>query len=616
MKHFTVPALMAVAFSPPLPAQDRLEEVVVVASRYEMPLREVGASVSVITRDDIELQGYPTVAELLRTQPGVTVSNSGGHGKATALRIRGEEGFRTLVLIDGVEVSDPTAVQVGPQMEHLLTGSDLERIEVLRGPQGFIYGADAGGVINIITRRPQPGVSSGLGIERGRYDTTRVNGLAAYGAQQGDVFVSVTDLSTGGFNALVSDTSEDRDGYDNTTWHAKFGWKPTDDLRAQLVVRDINSAGGFDHCAGTHDCVGLFDQTTARVSLDYGGELLAQTWALLETEIRRRNVAAGVSSFDSTGRLRKAEYRAHWPVSGNATLVAGGDLKTEQVDVVDGDDLQRDQTGVFGELQWSPTSQWAITAGARYDDHDDFGEHVSGRLSSDYIHTLSAGNSLKMRASAGNGFRAPSLYEISYNQVEGFGAAAATDLREERSHGYDLGLDYFRASGLTAQLTWFDQSVEKEIGFDLVDFSGYLQAGGRSQSRGWELALETPVRDYGRLDVAFTRNNTQTAEGFQRTRRPGKQLNMTAYFYPLEGLSLMAGSRWVRDAVDDIFGAGQVALDDYQVINASINYQMTRRLAVFARAENVGDEDYQEVTGYNTAGRAFYFGMRYGFAPD
>ncbi len=616
MKYFTVPALLGAAFSPPLLAQDKLEEVVVIASRYQVPLREVGASVSVITREEIELQGYPTVAELLRTQPGVTVSNSGGHGKATALRIRGEEGFRTLVLIDGVEMSDPTAVQVGPQMEHLLAGSDLERIEVLRGPQGFIYGADAGGVINIVTRSPQQGASAGLEVGHGRYDTTRLKGLAAYGAKQADGFVSVTDLSTAGFNALVSDTSEDRDGYDNTTWHAKFGWNPSDDLRAQLVVRDIVSTNQFDHCAGTHDCVGLFDQATARVSLDHNGVMLAQTFALLQSDISRRNVAAGVTTFDSAGLMRKAEYRARWAVSQHATLVVGGDLKAEQVDVVDGDDLQRDQTGVFGELQWSPTPQWAITAGTRYDDHEDFGEHVSGRVSSAYIHTLSAGNSLKFRASAGNGFRAPSLYEISYNRAEGFGAAAATELREERSQGFDLGLDYFRTSGFTAQLTWFDQSVENEIDFDRVAFSGYLQTGGRSQSRGWELALEAPVRDYGRLDVAFTRNHTQTANGVQRTRRPGMQLDMAASIYPRDGLTLMIGSRWVRDAVEDIFGAGLVPLDDYQLLNVSINYQLTRHFAVFAQVENAGDEDYQEITGYNTAGRAFYVGMRYGFSPD
>src|SRR5690606_17824284 len=97
-------------------------------------------------------------AQLLRSQAGISVSNSGGAGKQTALRIRGEEGFRTLVLIDGVEVSDPTAPQVGPLVENLTAGSEIERIEVLRGPQGFIYGADAGGVIQVVTRRAQEGL--------------------------------------------------------------------------------------------------------------------------------------------------------------------------------------------------------------------------------------------------------------------------------------------------------------------------------------------------------------------------------------------------------------------------------------------------------------------------
>lgn len=613
MKYPLLAALSGAVLSPPLLAQDKLEEIVVIASRYEVPLREVGASVSVITQEQIELQGFPTVAELLRTQPGVSVSNSGGYGKASALRIRGEEGFRTLVLIDGVEVSDPTATQVGPQMEHLMAGNDVERIEVLRGPQGFIYGADAGGVVNIITRTPQQGGSARLGIEHGRYDTTRFNGFAAYGAQAGDLFVSLTDMSTAGFNALVSDTSGERDGYDNTTWHARLGWNPSDELRAQLVVRDIRGENAFDRCVGTNDCLGMFDQTTAKVSLAHSGVRVSQTAALLQTDIQRRNFSAGVPSFDTAGQMRKLEYRAHWPLTDKATLVAGGDLKSEQMDVVDGEDLQRDQTGMFGELQWTWIPQWTMSAGARYDDHDDFGEHVSGRISSAYIHPLSPGNSLKLRASAGNGFRAPSLYEITYNQIEGSGAAVDLQLREERSSGFDLGLDYYRADGFSAQLTWFDQVVEDEIDFDLIDFSGYLQADGRSHSRGWELAVEAPMRDYGRLDVAFTRNHTRTTEGLQRTRRPGKQLNMAAYVYPLDGLTLMIGSRWVRDAENDIFGVGRVPLKNYQVTNASLNYQFTRHFDVFARVDNAGDEDYQEITGYNTAGRAYYLGLRYSF---
>lgn len=132
-------------------AEVRPEEIVVTSSIIPMPRRQIGTAVSVIEGTDIQLRGYEGLADVLRTQTGIGVTNSGGPGKSTTLRIRGEEGYRTMLMIDGVKAVDPSAPQVAPDFDSLLTTGDMERIEVLRGPQGFMYGADAGGVVSIIT---------------------------------------------------------------------------------------------------------------------------------------------------------------------------------------------------------------------------------------------------------------------------------------------------------------------------------------------------------------------------------------------------------------------------------------------------------------------------------
>ena len=127
-----------------------IDETVVVASRVADLSHQVGVSVSVLNRDDIVSFGYPDLGSLLDTQPGVTVTMDGGFGKAAAVRIRGEEGFRTRIVLDGINIADPSSPQISPRIEHILS-SELTRVEILRGPQGLLWGADAGGVVLMST---------------------------------------------------------------------------------------------------------------------------------------------------------------------------------------------------------------------------------------------------------------------------------------------------------------------------------------------------------------------------------------------------------------------------------------------------------------------------------
>ena len=257
-------------------AADRPEVIVVTSSMIEQPRRQIGTAVSVIDFEDIELRGYTDLADVLRTQTGVGVSNSGGPGKATSVRIRGEESFRTVLIVDGVRALDPSAPQVAPSFDSLLTTSDLQRIEILRGPQGFMYGADAGGVVNVISKRGADEFGGQVGVELGEYSLRKVDAALSGGSDNGDFFVSVADLETDGFNARTSDTVlRDDDGADNTTVHAKVGWNVGDNLRLQLVARDVDAETAYDGCFSSvtfttvHNCVGTTEQTTYKASAEH-----------------------------------------------------------------------------------------------------------------------------------------------------------------------------------------------------------------------------------------------------------------------------------------------------------------------------------------------------------
>jgi vitamin B12 transporter len=596
------------------------EEIAVTSSIVAQPRRQIGTAVSVIETEEIALRGYEDLADVLRTQAGIGVSNSGGAGKSTAVFIRGEDSFRTLLMIDGVKALDPSTPQVTPSFDSLLATSDLQRVEVLRGPQGFIYGADAGGVVNVITKRGADELGGQLALEYGDYSTRKVDAALSGGNDKGDYFVSAVDLATDGFNAQTSDTLlRDDDGADNTTLHVKLGWNLTEDLRLQLVARDIDAEAQFDNCFGTapffplsNDCAGTTDQQTYKLSADHSTGRFTSSFGFSEVDIARDSLTAGVSTFATEGSLARVEYTGSYRPSDELGLVYGIDLQDEELTDFFGP-RSRDQNGYYFEYQGGFGDAFFLSLGARYDDNDDFGSHTSSRLSAAYVQALGADRSLKYRASAGTGFRAPSLFEMSLNRNAVSPPAAGVVLKEETSRGYDVGVEYDGTNGVHLEFTYFDQEIEDAIEFDLVFFSGYVQSTRVSTSKGIELGANVPFGDRWELLANWTSNDTEDAAGQQRLRRPKNLGNFgVQYRTASERLALLANYRLTRDTIDTTF-LGTAPLPDYEVLDLSVTFDASELVQIYGRVQNATDETYQEVVGYNTAGRSIYGGVRLRF---
>ncbi len=591
------------------------EEMIVTSSVVPQPKREIGTAVSVLDFGEMQLRGYTEVADALRTQPGISVSNSGGVGKQTSLRIRGEESYRTTLIIDGVRAADASAPQVSPDFDSLLVTTDFDRIEVLRGPQGFMYGADAGGVVNVITKRGEGDLGGRVGIEYGEYATRKVDAAVSGGGDRGDYYLSVTDLRTNGFNARSDDTAPaDADGAKNTTVHAKLGWNATDELRLQLVARHIDASTMYDGCFSTtlvNDCSATTDQTTDRLSADYDSGAFRNMFAVSDVDIARDNLVEGASAFKTEGETGRFEYSGSYRPFETLTLVYGVDLEKEKL-VGNPVSFDQRQNGYYFEYDGAYSNRFFVTAGARYDDNDDFGRHTSSRVTGAYLKDLGDGRSLKYRASYGTGFRAPSLYEISYNAGPfAFPPAAGLHLSEETSRGYDVGVEYDTTIGLHVEVTYFDQDIHNEIYFDTVGFSGYLQnGGGSSASKGFEVAAQIPLGAGLRLLANWTDNDAKDVTGDPRLRRPKDLANVgLMYQARSQKLEFIANYRLARDAVD----VGGLRLDDYDVVDLAATYTINDRFQVYGRVENATNLDYQEVLGYNTAGRSLYGGVRLHF---
>lgn len=582
-------------------------EHVVVSSRVAVPYREVATSVSVMTAEDIANVGLFNLSEVLETQPSIYVNKSGSVGSTTSLRIRGEEGFRTLVRIDGIDISDPTGTQIQPQLAHFLS-TNVSRVEILRGTQGLAYGADAGGVINVQTGRHQAGTFGSVQAEAGQFDTRNLAAEVGGDYDKANFYVSAVDFSTDGFNSLVSDTSKDDDGYDNTTVHARFGYNITDEISFSLVGRTTEGEGEFDNCGfgdtASNDCSSSFNQDNLRTSLSYDGEWGNHSIAYAKTLVERENFNQGASSYFTKGETERVEYLGNTAVNTQTQLVYGFDWESQ---AITSEQQSRIEKGYYVEVQGEWADNWYTTAGLRYDDNEDFGHHTSYRISSAYIWALANGE-LKLRGALGTGFRAPSIYEIEYNRGPwAYEPASSTALQEEKSRGYEVGLQYTANQGSSIEVVYFDQEVENAIEYDMATYSGYLQDIGTSYSDGIEVIGDWHVTDSFSVVTNYTYNDTEDTEGEQRSRRPKHLLNLGVN-YRLERLNVSANLRVVRDFVDN-----GTQMDDYQLVNISARYAVTDALTVFGRVENALDEDYRDISNYNTAGSAAYAGVKYQF---
>lgn len=589
-------------------SEDTVEKIVVVSSRVATPLREVATSISVVTQDDIERRGYISLADILKVQPGVNATNSGGVGSTSALRVRGEEGYRTLVRVDGVDISDPTGTQVQTQVAHLLS-SNITRVEILRGTQGLVYGADAGGVINIHTGQQNEALFGSVSAEGGRFDTRNIAGEIGGGLGGVDYYVSASDYNTNGFNSSVNDLIDaDSDGYSNTTIHTRFGYQINDDLRLGVVVRSNDGEGKFDSCgfdaSFSNFCTTNFQQNNLRINAEYTLGNTEHELAFVKTLVERENVNQGVSSFFTKGHVERVEYVGNADISDNSHVIWGFDWEQE---VISSANQARTQKGYYLEYQSEVLSDTFVTAGIRYDDNEDFGERVSYRLSAAKLWEVKGGE-LKLRGAYGTGFRAPSIFEIEYNRGPfAFAPASETSLKEEQTKGYELAVAYANEAGSSYEIVYFDQKIEDSIFFDLAGFSGYLQDIGTSFSEGVELIVNQQLADELVLIANYTYNDTEDTAGEQRLRRPEHLANI-GLSYQFDQLSFAANMRFVRDFVD----VG-TALPNYDVVDVSARYKFDNGVSVFVRVENAFDTEYQDLQAFNTAGSALNVGVKYSF---
>jgi vitamin B12 transporter len=590
---------------PQLQAEEQLPELIITADRIAQDQTSISADVTVISQKDIERSQAASVAELLRSQAGIDVASTGGPGKSTSVFLRGGNSGHTLVLIDGMRVGSAT---VGSFDWSNLSTADIERIEIVRGPQSSLYGADAmGGVIQIFTRKGKKGTPIRLHGEAGSYGTSSGQMSLSGQAESGVSYALTVDaLRTKGVSAAASGT--ELDPYRQLTVSGRVGL-PIGNGELELVGRNVDGRTGLDKF-GPADLVNFTSntkQTVGSAKLTYPiTDMIESSLQLSRStdEVIGRDPAGGFNNSDFRTRIDQLTWQNHIDLD-SISLLAGLDIyRSKGYSGSAGLDRSIRQTAGFAVLAWH--GDWIdVNGSVRYDNNSATSNKTTYKTGV-ALHPLTG---LKITGNYGTGFKAPSLNDL-YFPASAF-SAGNPKLKPETSRGWDAGISYrLNSENLKAGLglVWFDQSYR-----DLIVWQGppptffYSPANiGKARTKGLEISADLA---YG---PAYMHANwtylsaKDSITGDLLPRRAKDSGNVTA---GLTVMSLNVEVAWHLVGPRFSSTGNRKPMQGYQKTDIRANYAINKQWKLTARVNNVGDKTYEEVSGYSVLGRAWYAGV-------
>lgn len=582
------------------PAWAADDEITVLASGISEPVDSTGQAISVVDARELESIQGPDITRVLERLPGVTLARNGGLGAFTGVRIRGASSEQTLVLVDGARLADVSSPGSGFDFGTLLSGN-IEKVELLRGSNSLIWGSDAiGGVIAVTTRKTE-GVEASA--EYGAYDS--LTGAASAGIRAGALSFSVNGgyARSDGFSALAADA--EKDGFEQWQVGGRASVELGAGLNAFVDARYARSEAGIDF-SFANDYVQTTKQASGRAGLALTSDALdlIAAFSLADTN---RAYASPSFGYAYDGRNNLAELRGKWRAAGPVSLLFGASHAWDRYEgTFDARQTARQASGHL-VLDYS-TDAVNLAAGARLDHHSRFGDAWTMGANG----SMRIGGGWRLRASYGEGFKAPTLYQL-------FGFAGNLGLDPERSRSYEAGIEKGdRSSRLHFAATVFRRDSRNLIDYDANangGWGGYLNVS-RTRASGFELEADVRPVEVMQLRAAYSyAKATNLATGRDLYRRPRHALSLSGdWTTPLAGLVLGADTRFVSESVDDPFGdsnlANDVKLKPYAVLTLRASLPVTEQIELFGRIENAGNARYQAVAGYNTPGRSAYIGAR------
>lgn len=635
--------LATLAAGPEAAAQSStLPTLVVTPTLSPVPEDEVGNSLTVITAREIEEQHYQTLPEALRSVPGLHVVQSGPNGALTSIFTRGANSNQTLVLLNGRPIGDPSAANGAFNFAHLPL-FNVRQIEVLRGPASSLYGSQAiGGVINIITKGGEGEPTVGGMVEVGTRNslTTVANANGRFEGVGFDLTLSRVHgdgFSTTPENLRPPGAVDEADGYSNLSGSLALDAEITETVSASFFGAVIDTQSDLDLDPEDPDAREVTRQYFLDASLtgSFFDGIWSPTLSAGYSDYSRNDkdqpddldlLGFGFNSadVDNDGQRWGVELRNDFAIDENNLLTVGGKYEHEAFTaegvqdfagfvITSDSEADRDTWALYGQHRFSWDDRFFLTGSLRYDLPEGSDNALTWSITPLYHHKETG---TKIRGSVGTAFKAPSLYELYGFSPNNFGNAfmGNPDLEPERSFGWEVGVEQtLLEDRVIVGATWFHNDIEDAINTVFTPSFDSTTVNNRDlKTYGVEAFIDVVPIDsvHLRLDYTFTETEFQD-DGTRAFRRPRHQFNGTLAIELVDGLTVTGNLLAAGERYDLDYDTGApIKPEAYMVVNMAVDYEVMEGVQVFARAENLLDEEYETADGFAGEGVQLFLGLR------
>ncbi len=616
MKRSTLSlAILAALASPSVLANTTLDPVMVTVNNTEQALHSVTSNVQIITKEQIEEKQYQTLTDALKTVPGISVKGSGGLGKATSIFMRGFDSKNVLILIDGIDLTDPSGLG-GANLESIQLAS-VERIEIIKGPQSGVWGANASaGVINIITKKG--GQQASVNVELGSNNTKKISTHLGAGNEQFDFLFSLSQLNTDGFSAVrAANRSHDdfeADPYRQSDLLFKMGINPAPNHRIETLIKTSHGDNSFDDATNpdTTTPTSTYDQVTRQIQYLYNNGQWNSRLYLSENTLNRFNPSY-FSEYHGTINELGAQFGLNYRAQDHVQVAINHKEYLGKTTYLPADRFNN--LGVALTNTNYLTDTLLLTESIRYDEFDKFKNATTGKIGLKNQFT----QDIFVSANIGTAYNAPTLSQLATNNP--------TPLTPEKSESYDLTLG---AYGL--EITYFKSEIT-----DLIEFVPlpppsfdyyYKNANQKILTQGVEssyrLSLDSIKTDIG---LNYTWLEAEDADGKTLAYRPNQQGSVALDYYGFKNMHLGLETRYVGEEFATTYGNDispntpyKIDIGNYFVSDFKADYAFNKHLTIYGKVVNLFDEAYVENVSnatktkanfvYSTGGRQFFIGLR------